>query len=88
MPFSWGSLRVLMVQIFCDQGPHIKIRLRNLFLLGFSWGSLGVLTSKSGTGFEVRGAFCCYVDWSRIHYEYIVEMKTKLNNGWNYLNHD
>ena len=48
-------------------------------LLRFSWGSRGVLTRKSGTGFEVGGPFCRYVDY---YYEYIVEMKNMVQNGW------
>ena len=79
---SWGSLGVLLgfswYKYFRDWGSHIKIQLRNLFLLGFSWGSLevflgfswgslGVLTSKSGTGFKVWGAFCWVTNLLRIH---------------------
>ena len=62
MPFSWGSLGVLLgfslgshgvlmgfswYKYFISRGSHFKLRLTNLFLLGFSWGSLEVLLGFS-----------------------------------------
>ena len=71
MAFSWGCLGVLMVQIIRKLGFSFKLRLNKSVslgvllgvFLGFSCGSLAVLTRRSGTAFEVGEAFCWYVDW-------------------------